>query len=494
VFFCGGGPGGGAPIVGDGVLSRHRAVLERSGERLADGQPFLLRPDGFADVRVNQWFESDEMLVLRASTWRKYAYSLLIWLNFLTACGVEWDAASRRDQHAFKTWRMTDPRNPRAVRSGTYHHDLIAVSQFYAWAGIEFGIVNPVTTRRGRFRARNGERRQEPETKPSGSRDRDVKWFDPAGYRRYRDVGLLGLNSEGLDDPGFRGRNPQRDGAFADGLFGTGLRLQEWGSVLSCELPEDDPGRYYMVCNLAGETAKGGFGRRYWLPRRVLTTALSYFEGERASAVRRARSAGRYEKMLRDSGTWVIAEVNSARRVTLSRSDGARRRVSLDSLSPGERRKLLVKKPDGMEPAAVWLNEDGLPRDPHGWSHTFDTANRRLERLGLLGFAGAAHMLRHSFALRWYSVGRLMYDKHFAHLTEDELRDYRAQFGNAWDLVQMLLGHRSPETTREIYLEPFRSLDMELLFVQAAEETVPQLMAALFAGDRRILGDPLAAR
>ena len=47
-------------------------------------------------------------------------------------------------------------------------------------------------------------------------------------------------------------------------------------------------------------------------------------------------------------------------------------------------------------------------------------------------------------------------------LTPEERREYRLLFGDPWVLVQTLLGHRSPETTREIYLEPVSGLQVEL--------------------------------
>jgi integrase len=299
----------------------------------------------------------------------------------------------------------------------------------------------------------------------------------------------MGFTVDGRDDPGFRGRNGQRDGAFVDGLYGTGLRLQEWGSVLVAELPADDPHREFSTCRLAAATAKYGRGRRYWLPRRVLVEVLGYVEGERAHAVRRARQAGRYERL---EGARVVTRVLGARRLRLRTIDDRPADVSLDALDPAARRRLLVETADGLEPAGLWLNEDGLPRDPHGWEHTFTTANERLARLGFDGFAGSPHMMRHSFALRWYSVGRLLYEARFAYLTEDETRDFREQFGNAWDLVQMMLGHADQRTTRETYLEPFRSLEMELLMLHAVEAAIPDLMARIFGDERRVLGDPLA--
>jgi hypothetical protein len=54
------------------------------------GQPFLLGPDGRPDSRVNAFFTSRQIRVLDEDTWRKYAYALGLWLNFLVARGVGW--------------------------------------------------------------------------------------------------------------------------------------------------------------------------------------------------------------------------------------------------------------------------------------------------------------------------------------------------------------------------------------------------------------------
>ncbi|WP_216907590.1 site-specific integrase [Nocardia noduli] len=472
----------------DPVAVRYRDVLERAYGRMRAGQPVFLGPGGVADARVNRWFVSDELGNASRTTWRKYAYSLLVWLNFLAAYGVSWDRAGREAQSAFKVWRLSDARNPSRVAPGTYEHDLIALRLFYRWACGEFGLPDPIRVRPRRGAdARYG---SEPVTVPSASRDRHVKWFDPDGYRRYRDVGLMGFALDGSEDPGFRGRNSQRDGAFADALYGTGLRLSEMGSLLMLELPGDDPRRVYTTCRLAAECAKGGRGREYWMPRRTLVEVLGYVEGERARAVGRAQRADRYRRL---TDARIIVSVSASRRVRLRGFDGGVSEVSLDTLDLSERRRLLVQGAEGLEPAAVWLNEDGLARDPHGWEHTFSQANARLARLGLAGFAGAPHMLRHSFALRWFSVGRLVYQARVAHLSGQETSDFREQFGDAWDLVQLMLGHTDPRSTRHTYLEPFRGLAVELLLAHAAEESVSKLMRAVFGRDGRVLTDPVGS-
>jgi hypothetical protein len=55
----------------------------------------------------------------------------------------------------------------------------------------------------------------------------DIMWLDPAAYRRWRDVGLLGQDLSGRVEPAWRGRDDQRNAAFCDLLNGTDLRLVE---------------------------------------------------------------------------------------------------------------------------------------------------------------------------------------------------------------------------------------------------------------------------
>ena len=148
------------------------------------------------------------------------------------------------------------------VAAGTVRDDLTALKLSYDWAQREHGVVSPVEL----IEVPAGPARRPVSSiaaMPRGGRRRDVKWFDPAGYARYRDVGLLGLARDGCDDPTWRGRNDQRDGGFADGLYGTGLRLTEFASLLLVELPRDNPDHGFFTCTLAAATAKGGCSRKY---------------------------------------------------------------------------------------------------------------------------------------------------------------------------------------------------------------------------------------
>jgi hypothetical protein len=221
------------------------------------GQPFLLGPDGLPDGRIHGFFTSHQVLGLDEDTWRKYAFALAIWLNFLLVRGVTWDEARPEDVEAFKHWRMTDQANSQRVAPGTVKGNLIALNVFYRWVGERHGVVNPVVRRATRDPSR-GVRGSVAEiaAAPIATRTRDLKWFTPAGYRRWRDTGLRGFGLDGLEDPAWRGRNEQRDSAFADALFETGLRLDECASLLTVELPPDDPSRVFTTCWLADACAK----------------------------------------------------------------------------------------------------------------------------------------------------------------------------------------------------------------------------------------------
>jgi hypothetical protein len=101
-------------------------------------------------------------------------------------------------------------------------------------------------------------------------------------------------------------------------------------------------------------------------------------------------------------------------------------------------------------------------------------------------------MLRHSFALKWYAIGKLVHSARLGHLSGDERADFREQFGDTWHLVQTMLGHRRVETTKNVYLEPFRTLEVETLLAYTDGFPAAAFMAEVLAGHPRVRTDPLA--
>jgi hypothetical protein len=219
----------------------------------------------------------------RPSTWRRYAHSLVVWLEFLAVSGRVWDEATVRDVEAFKDWRLTDHRNDDRVQAASFDADRAALNTFYTWAA-RYGVLNPVPTVRGPSRALrfgdgddySGSRGQRDPLRSAGAARRQVKWMLRPAFEQWRDTGLRGYGFDGLRRPAWAGAHEDRDIAFVEGLYGTGLRAAEWATVLGAELPDAD-GRRFPKAWLAAACIKGGGeGREYRIPGSVLDWVASY--------------------------------------------------------------------------------------------------------------------------------------------------------------------------------------------------------------------------
>jgi hypothetical protein len=116
----------------------------RNGAR--HGTPVLTSPAGDSDPRVNLFFRTGQVAGVAVSTWRRYAYALLVWLRFLGVSGRRWDQATVGDVEAFKDWRLSDLRNSGRVQPTSLDTDRAALNAFYTWASPRFGVLNPIPT------------------------------------------------------------------------------------------------------------------------------------------------------------------------------------------------------------------------------------------------------------------------------------------------------------------------------------------------------------
>lgn len=485
-------------VAGFGDLHERAARL---GAR--HGTPVLVTAAGHADARLNLFFRAGAMTGCTPATWRRYAFALVVWLEFLRVRDRAWSEATAADVEAFKYWRLTAAGNARRVAPTSFDTDRAALSSFYAWASGRYGIVNPVPSavtsrsiRAGRAAGSAG-RGRDP-LRPACSARRQVKWMLRPAFEQWRDIGLRGYGFSGLRRPGWRGGAwEDRDAAFADGLYGTGLRVAEWASVLDVEVPEPAGARFAQARLAAACVKGGGEGRGYRVPSGVLRSLESYLdpvEGSRAEAITRARRAGRYERL---GGARIVTGFSARTRV-LTVAGG---HLPLDAVGPDERRLLFRETPQGLEPLAVWLSASGLPKRAHSWQDTFGAANARVEAAWVeVDPRGRVqqrcplwcrpHMLRHSFALKWYSILSVVWNQRIAGFDDSEVKDLREQFGDLWYQLAALMGHRNPMTTRDIYLEPFAALEVDyLMSLLDAEEAagVDALVRAVAASSGRVL-------
>lgn len=486
------------PSLTNGELTAFGDIHERAARNGArHGTPIIIPPVGvLPDPRLNLFFRVRPMTGRKPRTWRRYAMALVVWLNFLDAIGRAWTEATPQDVEAFKDWRLTDVRNAERVKPGSFDTDRAALNAFYSWASGAYELQNPVPSvspaeedeRQDDEIGPDGQRRTRDGLRPAGARRRQVKWLLRAAFEQWRDIGLRGYGFDGLRIPGWRGMNEDRDAVFVDGLYGTGLRLQEWASVLDVELPVDAAGNFPKAW-LAAACIKGTKkeGRNYRIPRRVLRDIVGYcdpLEGSRTSAIRRAQRAGRYERL---AYLRVVTGYN-ARTRTLRIEGTPEGKLSLDTIGPDERRLLFRRTAQGLEPLALWLAPSGLPKKPDGWEDTFQAANARIaekwvqwtapelegeereRRKELCPLWARPHMARHSFALKWFSLLSLVWQPTVEGFTAQELADLREQFGDIWYALSALLGHDDPAVTKDVYLEPFTSLQVDYLMSLLDEE------------------------
>jgi len=425
-------------------------VLRERSAGLAPGQPFLLRPDGAADADVLAFFASATYKLLSEQTQLSYAKDLRLVLSFLESQGRSWRTATSSDLLDFEYWRRRDPDNEHRVSGAKFSREIAACKKFFAWqhkrGAIASDPADEVASAGGA-----GSR----SLRPRDARPVRVKWLTPGAYRQWRDVGLAGRLPDGAADRAWRGRNDGRNLAFANLLWSSGLRLREAGTLLVQELlAVDSPGEFLRARVGAG-VAKGR-GRDFWMSAPARRQLGAYVLSTRAEAVSRARREGRYEDL--PARQVVVGQDRSGLRVR--DRDGQVRRTTLDQLDWRERASLFVQEEEGLAPAMLFLGDSGLPMRYESWEAVFSTANRRCARLGV-PVSCYPHMLRHSFALRMLVTLLHAFDRRMG-LTPEERRDYRMLFGDPWTLVQTLLGHTNPQTTRDIYLEPVSGLQVDL--------------------------------
>jgi site-specific recombinase XerD len=464
------------------------AWAKRNGAR--DGTPFFLDPWGRADALVNAFWRDPMMRGRASSTVRRYALSFKVWLNFLHAIGIRWDRASRSELAAFKEWRLSAQMNPQCVGANSFCVDRAAIRGFYLWAAQQHGVENPVRTGALAVSWRAG-RSAVLESTPAGMRRADVKWLTPQAFRLWRNLGLRGFTMEGVPRQQWRGLTEDRDVAFVEGLFGTGLRIGEWASILTVEIPSC-PAAGLVRSRVASSCAKGGSGRAFWMRRRVVQYVDFYAQdGSRTAAIARAQAAGRYDKV---ADRWIVERVRRDGQLEIAAAGRPPLTVRLDALDTSIRMRLFCRGSGGLEPMWLWLNHDGMPRPKHAWYKTFDRANTRVAKACDRGLAAPLwcrpHMLRHSFALRWFCIATYVAWQRTDMLTKQEQRDFRNQLGDVWFLLATLLGHRSAEVTRGVYLEPFQALQIEeLIALMDADDrqALERLVATVGAGEPRVL-------
>ena len=336
---------------------------------------------------------------------------------------------------------------------------------FYRWA-VEAGLVeqNPILQREAR--GRRGHRRagpgMTPAETPKDGRSEDLAWLPPLSYRWWRDVGVRGYLPTGLPDPSFRGRNAARNATFCDLMVRTGLRLAEQSALTLFDIPEIDSYRAYAPTRLPAAIGKNGSGRRIYIPAAVLRDLWDYIRFDRADLIEQAQRRGTYDRL---PDKLLVEDTQHA--AVRPQTPGGRRRP-VETLNPRQRRRLFMRGPEGLQPAVVWLNQQGLPMMPGSWQSIFDDANERCEHHGVR-LRAHPHVLRHTYAVVTLEQLQREHIRELGAMNPGQRTTYEQIFGDPLDWVRRRLGHRSVETTFK-YLHTLNELAMETRLALVPDE------------------------
>jgi site-specific recombinase XerD len=467
LYWVGGTPRGGA---GDRAAAELVEREQRLGFRKR--QPILVAPDYRVDPRLSEFFRCPPFSTRAKGTRDSYVRDYRLLFTFLWQRGLSWDEITAVDLEDYEYWRRRDRNNPRRIGGAKWGRELAAFRMLYDWAVRHRHMAGSPVLLRTRMMP-DGSSVQVPELAATNARSYNVKWLTPRAYRVWRDVGLRGYTVDGAPDPRWRGRNDGRDAAFADFLLSSGLRRQEAGCLLLVELPDTTVRQRYYAGHVAQAVAKRE-DRYFYVGRPALKAVETYLASTRAQAVRRAQRARIYDAL---PGRRMVSGVGRRGLVRWTDEHGVAGEAMLDALDADDRLTLLRDGPDGLEPLSVWLTESGLPMKFPSWNRVFGLANARCEKLGLRVFC-SPHMLRHSFALQMLVSLHYALDRRLG-LTPSERKYYETVYGNVWSLVKDLLGHASEETTKNVYLEPVRGLQLDTLLNDVGDETTDELLARL---------------
>ncbi|WP_234382176.1 site-specific integrase [Streptomyces dysideae] len=430
------------------------------------------------DPLLSLYVQSPGFRRYSVETKRNYATDIALLLTFLWGRGRSWTNAAARDLEDYEHWRLHAVENPVRIGGSKWNRELSAFSGLFAWAVKERWISrSPVATRQ--VLGRRGEVLTVAVAKAKDSRPSNVHWLTPRTWRLWINVGLRGHTRQGVPERGWAGRLEDRNVAFTRLVTSSGLRRLEAGALLTFEVPRIRlSGGRYCHGRVAAEVTRSKKSRTFYVSAGAVGDVENYMDSSRAWAVRQAQRAGRYDRL---PGRRLVAEVTRGTKplVRWCDQDGVVGERELARLTWQERMLLFTEGPEGPEPLWLWLNEQGLPFQPHSWEGVFRTANQRCERILTppehLGrdphqvFAPytTVHAGRHSFALFMLVVLNEVMDRRYG-LTPAERRDFRLLYGDPWFMVQGLLGHASRETTVETYLAPVRHLQLQSMLADAA--------------------------
>jgi site-specific recombinase XerD len=357
----------------------------------------LLLEDGPSNPRpsvaVNQWLrELPASGCPSPGSWESYARVLKEWAEFLSVHGV--GLFDSRDQlklalGKYAEYRAAGPAERRFAAT-TWGRHMSVLSLFYRWAMEEgHAQAEPFTYRTARslFAGTGREVKVNLAVRRTPKPHVTVKYLEPDFTRLFLD-GLRGLAPDGGPDLHYQGRELARNAAVGEMALATGMRLQEFSSLLAWEVPPlpARPVTAPIPFPVPAGIAKGRKFRTTWISYDALAAVHHYLELDRP-----ATTDG---TAWQPPGSWGEPLLVTDPDERGGRVNGIRRRW--ETLSPGERRRLVAP---GGGTCVLAAKAGGGPFT--AWSSLFERTSDRIRARFEPRFPHVfPHRLRHCFAMR----------------------------------------------------------------------------------------------
>lgn len=393
-----------------------------------------------------------------AKTLHEYAYIVRRFVHFLESRGRGLLDPTESDFQAYRVLRTQTQDKP--VGDTTWAKEAQLLNQLYRWL-VEHGHLGHRPLRMTR---KGGN-----PLVPRMQRGMDIRHMTLAQYRYFRDVGLGGQLPNSQVSPVFRGRAPLRNRAAADLALSTGMRPEEWSTVL---LPELGAGRRRPgepVDFAVQACAKYGKYREIYVPTAAVDAVDNFLLIERPELV--AASATSLARRRRE--LFVVDRVDHEAGKLHGVLDGQRRTFTMSAMEPDLRRITMQENENGLESLAVFIGHGGQMLGPSSWYRIRCDAWERMqvhaghpEAPVLPRRRWRWHDTRHTFALQLLSYLERQMDgdepdavarrrRHLAYLG-GHIRH------NPLLIVSRRLGHSSPASTYaylEYTDEPMNAVD-----------------------------------
>ena len=326
------------------------AVLSRWAP--AAGTPIVLSELMTPVEPLCSWFRELSLDRRSAKTMRAYAYTALMLLRFLVARGADLASATEADLQEFRRWRLDDAEQ--TVGAAAWDRDAAAISSLY-----DFMVRRGMIARRP-WRVTSRGRRS---LSTGVGRDLRVRHMGLEQYLFLRDVGFGGLAAGAGLDEGFRGWWPHRNRAACELALLTGMRIQEWSTVLLPEFGLVDDGRPQAVEFELGACAKFERPRTVYVPSDAAELLGPYLLLERPEIVAKAQQTLR--RSHRD--LFVVSRLEADGAKVRGVLDGCTVTRSVRGMDPRLRRLAVLETGNGLDPLALFVGTGGRMLTASGW-------------------------------------------------------------------------------------------------------------------------------